>query len=203
MLAEVFVIIADCAGAWGLARTGWKKYFSPAGFSVKDEGNQTKAAYMEERPEAVDRRDEIDHNIFGNELSEVYDERLRGYVLETLNRLPEEDLDTLLYNRVIRIIQPVVNTVIELNDLNLSLRDEKGRITLVVFRSELCDKPSAEITYVIAHEFAHVFLGHATNQINVDEGCETEADTQVIKWGFEEELRETPYNYIHGNGRPG
>ncbi|MFQ5735392.1 MAG: hypothetical protein ACE5GY_00840 [Thermodesulfobacteriota bacterium] len=158
---------------------------------------------MEERPEAVDRRDEIDHNIFGNELSEVYDERLRGYVLETLNRLPEEDLDTLLYNRVIRIIQPVVNTVIELNDLNLSLRDEKGRITLVVFRSELCDKPSAEITYVIAHEFAHVFLGHATNQINVDEGCETEADTQVIKWGFEEELRETPYNYIHGNGRPG
>lgn len=149
---------------------------------------------------AADRRDEIEHNIFGNELSVVYDERLRAHVLETLNRLPEEDLDYLLYNRVIRIIQPVVNTVIELNDLNLSLRDETGRITLVVFHSELCDKPLPEITYVIAHEFAHVFLGHATNQSNVDRGCELQTDKQVIKWGFEEELKETPYNYICGKG---
>ncbi|MDP2688783.1 MAG: hypothetical protein Q8P48_01600 [Deltaproteobacteria bacterium] len=156
---------------------------------------------MDEKPQRSDRQEEIEHNIFGNGLSEVYDERLLGYVINTLNKLPEEDLDYLLYNRVIRVIQPVVNTVIELNDLNLSLRDEEGRITLAVFHSDLCEKPSSEIVYVIAHEFAHIFLGHATNKINVDKECEIKADEQVIKWGFEEELKKTPYNYINGKGR--
>jgi len=153
---------------------------------------------MSEFSDKVDRRVEIDQNIFSNGLSEVYDERLRDHIANTLNRLPEEDLDYLLYNRVMRVIQPVVNTVIELNELNLSIKDEKGRITLLVFHSALCDRPLEEITYTIAHEFAHVFLGHATNDISVDKECEEQADRKVIEWGFEEELKKTPYNYIHG-----
>lgn len=151
--------------------------------------------------EQVDRRVEIDQNIFANGFSEVYDERLRDHIANTLNRLPEQDLDYLLYNRVLRVLQPVVNTVIELNELNLSMRDEKGRITLLVFHSGLCDRPDAEITYTIAHEFAHVFLGHATNDIDADAACEELADRKVIEWGFEEELKCTPYNYIYGDGR--
>lgn len=157
---------------------------------------------MHDNTEKVDRRLEIDQNIFANGLSEVYDERIRDHIAKTLNRLPEQDLDYLLYNRVMRVIQPVVNTVIVLNDLNLSMRDEEGRITLLVFHSGLCDKPADEITYTIAHEFAHVFLGHATNDINADKECEKLADRQVIEWGFEEELKKTPYNYIYGEGRP-
>lgn len=155
---------------------------------------------MQETPEKVDRRPEIDQSIFANELSVLYDERLRDHIANTLDRLPEQDLDYLLYNRVMRILQPVVSTVIELNDLNLSVRDETGRITLLVFHSDLCDKPLPEITYTIAHEFAHVFLGHATNDINVDKDCERQADRQVIEWGFDDELRKTPYNYIYGKG---
>ncbi len=161
-----------------------------------------KTLKMEDTPEKADRREEIEQNLFGNELSEVYDERLLGHVVDTLNRLPEEDLNVLLFDKVIRIMQPVVNTVIELNDLNLSLRDASGRITLVVFHSLLCEKPPAEITYIIAHEFAHVFLGHATNQINVDKGCEKEADRLVLKWGFEEELKASPFNYIYAGQSP-
>jgi hypothetical protein len=146
--------------------------------------------------EKIDRREEIDSSIFDNDLSAVYDERLRACIADTLNRLPEADLDRLLFEKVIRIIQPVVNTVIELNDLNLSLRDECGRIMLVAFESKLCDRPPHETTYIIAHEFAHVFLGHATNKMRMDEQCEILADEQVIKWGFEEELEGSSFNYI-------
>ncbi len=147
--------------------------------------------------EKTDRRKEIDTSIFDNDLSAVYDERLRACIADTLNRLPEADLDRLLFEKVIRIIQPVVNTVIELNDLNLSLRDASGRIMLVALESKLCERPPHEITYIIAHEFAHVFLGHATNEMRLDEQCEIEADEQVVKWGFEEELKGSSFNYIY------
>lgn len=150
--------------------------------------------------ERIDRRKEIDSNLFDNDLSVVYDERLRGYVADTLNRLPEEDLDYLLYTKVIRIIQPVSNTVIELNELNLSLKDDSGKIILVAFESRLCDRGPVETTYIIAHEFAHIFLGHATNETRVDERCEIMADEQVLKWGFEEELTGSPFNYIYKKG---
>ena len=147
--------------------------------------------------EQTDRCEEIMASLFDHDLSAVYDERLRGAIAETLNRLPEEDLDYLLFERVLRIVQPIVNTVIELNDLNLSLRDSTGRIMLMAFESALCDRPPHEITYIIAHEFAHVFLGHATNIAEQSAECEVEADEQVIEWGFEEELKKSPFNYIY------
>ena len=147
--------------------------------------------------ETIDRREEILANLFDHDLSAVYDERLRGAIAETLNKLPEEDLDYLLFEKVLRIVQPIVNTVIELNDLNLSLRDSTGRIMLMAFESNLCDRPPHEMTYIIAHEFAHVFLGHATNRAEQNEECEVEADDLVIRWGFEEELKGSPFNYIY------
>ncbi len=147
--------------------------------------------------ETIDRREEIIASLFDHDLSAVYDERLRGAIAEALNKLPEEDLDYLLYEKVLRVIQPIVNTVIELNDLNLSLRDSTGSIMLMAFESTLCDRPADEITYIIAHEFAHVFLGHATNIAAQNEECEVEADELVIRWGFEEELKQSPFNYIY------
>jgi hypothetical protein len=147
--------------------------------------------------ETIDRREEIDSSLFDSDLSAVYDERLRGAIAETLNRLPEEDLDHLLFEKVLRVIQPIVNTVIELNDLNLSLRDSTGKIMLMAFESALCDRPAHETTYIIAHEFAHVFLGHATNRTPLNTECEIEADELVIRWGFEEELKKSPFNYIY------
>ncbi len=149
------------------------------------------------------RREEISRSFFSDDLS-VYDERLKSHVADTLLRLLQNDLDKLLYGKVIRIIQPVTNTVIELNDLNLSLRDESGSITLVAFESGLCDRPRHEITYFIAHEFAHVFLGHATNRAGSGERDEVEADKKVIEWGFEKELKSSSFNYIYGRrGRKG
>ena len=147
--------------------------------------------------ETIDRCEEILASLFDHDLSAVYDERLRSAIAETLNKLPEDDLDYLLYEKVLRIIQPIVNTVIELNDLNLSLRDSTGKIMLMAFESTLCDRPDHEITYIIAHEFAHVFLGHATNIAELSAECEVEADEQVIRWGFEKELKGSPFNYIY------
>ena len=72
---------------------------------------------------------------------------------------------------------------------------------LVAFESTLCDRPPAEITCFIAHEFAHVFLGRATNEINADEGCEIQADERVIRWGFAEELKASSFNYIYRRKR--
>lgn len=146
-----------------------------------------------------DRTEEIEESLFENGIS-VYDERLKQRIMETLNRLPEEDQDFLLYEKVIRIIQPVANTVIELNGLNLSIRDNSGKIVIMAFESGLCDRPPSEVIYFIAHEFAHVFLGHATNQGDSGDECEIKADEQALRWGFGEELRSSSFNYIYKKG---
>ncbi len=57
-----------------------------------------------------------------------------------------------------------------------------------------------EITYTIAHEFAHVYLGHPHLTQSID--IEIEADKQAIKWGFEEELRNAGSSYIYRKEHP-
>jgi hypothetical protein len=67
----------------------------------------------------------------------------------------------------------------------------------MMFVSDLCGHPLDEILYTIAHEFAHIYLGNSTYIDNSE--MEIEADKQVIKWGFEKELKLSSQSYICGN----
>ncbi len=74
-------------------------------------------------------------------------------------------------------------------------------MVLVVFVTNFSMQESHEILYTIAHEFAHVFLGHYDRTKWRGEQSEIEADRQVIKWGLERELRASPSAYLHGEER--
>ena len=69
---------------------------------------------------------------------------------------------------------------------------------LICITPDLFNDPIECILYLIAHELAHAFLDHDLSQ--EDKAKEIEADRQAIKWGFEKELRATPYNYLFGSG---
>ncbi|MGD8443949.1 MAG: hypothetical protein PVI94_10665, partial [Desulfobacterales bacterium] len=69
--------------------------------------------------------------------------------------------------------------------------------------SDILKRSKKESLYTIAHEIAHAYLKHPNEASKVEKSSkrEIEADRQVIKWGFESELRHTPFNYIYGTGR--
>ena len=75
-------------------------------------------------------------------------------------------------------------------------------IWLVCLSSDILKRSKKESLYTIAHEIAHVFLEHPKTASKFEKFSEKEieADKQVIKWGFESELRQTPFNYIYGKG---
>ena len=58
-------------------------------------------------------------------------------------------------------------------------------IWIVCLVSGLLDCSWNEIIYTVTHEMAHVFFEHYIG----DESGEIEADKQVVKWGFEKELK--------------
>lgn len=74
----------------------------------------------------------------------------------------------------------------------------------VSLRSDFMDRPKHEQIYTITHELAHVFFEHcrgiAESGKNFARQIELEADDKVIQWGFEKELKKTPYNYKFGDG---
>ena len=69
---------------------------------------------------------------------------------------------------------------------------------------DILKRTKDEALYTIAHELAHIYLKHSKHiGTHNSEGLkdrEIEADTQVIQWGFEKELRETSFNYIYADG---
>ena len=60
-------------------------------------------------------------------------------------------------------------------------------------------EPDLNATY---RELAHAYLGHGqpVSDLNVAKNNEMEADRQVIRWGFEKELKASPHNYLFGSG---
>jgi hypothetical protein len=109
-----------------------------------------------------------------------------------IERLPIDDLEELAYDRNIILIQPYGNSFMRLDLENNRFMRE---LVIIFFTSNLCTLPMHEILYTIAHEFAHVFLKHP-EWVDRRDDIEIEADKQVIKCGFEEELKKCD-NYIY------
>ena len=122
------------------------------------------------------------------------DYNFRHYLKECVGRLPLEDLRAVAYERNVHILVTAGNAVIGLDRV---LYDQgKGDMVLVVFTSNFSKMPAHEIVYIIAHEFAHVFLGHYDSSKWRGKHGEAEADRQVIKWGLERELKESASAYL-------
>ena len=137
----------------------------------------------------------IDYLISRIVLSDDYN--LRYYLKECLLRLPFEDLKAIAYEKSIHIVNSTMNTVLHLDPIIYD--PGKGDRVLVIFTMNFSTSPRHEILYVIAHEFAHVFLGHYDRSKWKNEESELEADRQVVKWGFEGELRKSDSRYLREN----
>ena len=121
---------------------------------------------------------------------------LEVYLPQVLSRIPEKDLEYLLFELDIVIMQFAANTVIK-----FETPEEVIGKTFVAFQSNLTELSKSKRTYIIAHEFAHVFLGHDHGMIERVPEAEIEADNLVIKWGFEKELRESGLSYLEGSNK--
>ena len=169
----------------------------------------------------------IDCNIYGLNycLEKV---KLISLISEVLERLPSEDREVIMYKRGVRFIAPITKHSIaekvfidpasvrneqttlcrctKCNELHYTPKngrcDMMVGIWLVCLSSDILKRSKKESLYTIAHEIAHVYLEHPKTASKLEKFSkkEIEADKQVIKWGFESELRQTPFNYIYGIG---
>ena len=167
----------------------------------------------------------IDTNIYGLHYS-LEKVKLISLILEVLERLPSENREIIMYKRGVRFIAPItVNCVTEQVFIDpVSVRNEQttlcrcskcnelhftpknGRydmmvgIWLICLSSDILKRSKEEAIYTIAHELAHVYLElpKTTDRIEEFSECEREADNQVIKWGFQSELRQEQFNYNYG-----
>ncbi len=167
----------------------------------------------------------IDTNIYGLHYS-LEKVKLISLILEVLERLPSEDRETIMYKRGVRFIAPITaNCVTEqvfIDPVNvrneqttlcrcskcneLHLTPKNGRydmmvgIWLICLNSDILKRSKEEAIYTIAHELAHVYLElpKTTDRIEEFSQYEKEVDNQVIKWGFQSELRQTQFNYNYG-----
>ena len=167
----------------------------------------------------------VECNIFGLNycLEKV---KLISLISEVLERLPSKDREIIMYKRGVRFIAPItVNCVTEqifIDPINVQneqtalcrctkcnephIAPKNGRydimvgIWLVCLSSDILKRSKDEALYTLAHELAHVYLEHLKTASIIEEFSEQEreADKQVIKWNFESELRQTPFNYIYG-----
>jgi len=139
-------------------------------------------------------------------LGEINDQLLSGcfpadmkmyyWIPYTLSRLPREDLDYIMYDLRAEVTQICFNTVVKLHFPAQPLEEERIH---VCFTSDLCKCSKSKIVYIIAHEFAHAFLGHhSMMSFENPHALEIAADEQVIKWGFEKELKKSGISYIYG-----
>jgi Zn-dependent protease with chaperone function len=125
------------------------------------------------------------------------DYNFRFYLRECLTRLPLADLKRIVYEKNVHLLVATQNSIVSADAI---LYDPgKGERVLVVFTTNFSKCEPHEILYIIAHEFAHVFLSHHDKTIWKGQESEIDADRQVIEWGFEGELRRSYFNYIGAN----
>jgi hypothetical protein len=164
----------------------------------------------------------IECNIYGLNYCE---ERVKliSLISEVLERMPSEDRKVLMFKRGIRFIAPITNNSVSeqvfidpISDSNkkstlcqclkcneFHLTPKYGRydimvgIWLVCLSSDILNRSKEEALYTLAYEFAHVYLEIPNTESNIEEfrERENEIDKQIIKWGFESELRQTKKNY--------
>ncbi len=95
--------------------------------------------------------------------------------------------------------QEIYEDPFDLNDWEI---DQKSRCFVHIANSLVWRAITGEAPPTVAHELAHVYLEHpqTASMIEGFRGKEREVDEQVIKWGFESELRQAPFNNIYGQG---
>ena len=146
-----------------------------------------------------------------------YDARLDIVLPNTLVRLPDNDLVYLMDEMNIQVVQISVNTAIKIPSRNLPFEPQASLIPLkqiesdvwfITFETGIFDVTQSQTTYAIAHEFAHAFLGHFSNDDEISKKMqnfkgetappeELETDKKVIEWGFEDEVRDSDMSYIY------
>ncbi len=131
---------------------------------------------MENRQEKIDLIKEIIYSHF-----HFTEPGFDKYLISTLERLPFKDLEYFAYERNVFVFQAGTNYSFQFDPSNLG-----SDITIIVFTTDILNLERHEITYIIAHEFAHAYLKHPPLGSGDEE---LEADRQVIKWGFEKELK--------------
>jgi len=171
----------------------------------------------------------VECNIYGLDYS-LEKVKLISLISEVLERLPSKDRKILMYKRRVRFIAPItINSITEQIFIDpISVKNEQttlcqcskcnelhftpknGRcdmmvgIWLVCLSSDILKRPKKEALYTIANELAHAYLEHSKHFGTPDiEGLSErviDADKQVIKWKFESDLRQTPSNFIYGEG---
>jgi hypothetical protein len=152
--------------------------------------------------------------------------KLVSLISEVFERMPSEDRKVLMFKRGIRFIAPITNNSVTeqvfidpISDRNkkstlcqclkcneFHLTPKYGRydimvgIWLVCLSSDILNRSKEEALYTLAYEFAHVYLEIPNTESEIEEVLEreNEIDKQIIKWGFESELRETKKNYKCG-----
>ena len=173
-----------------------------------------------------DLREWVECNIYGLQycLEKV---KLISLISEVLERLPLKDREIIMFKRGVRFIAPITkNSIAEQIFIDpISVKNEKitlcqcskcnelhftsknGRydmmvgIWLVCLSSDILKGSKQESLYTIAHELAYVYLElpKTTGRIEEFSELEIEADKQVLKWGFESELRQKYFSYKFGN----
>lgn len=130
----------------------------------------------------------------------------RIYVMEifaeVFRRIGEKDSETLILKRNVQFVIPVSSTATPffINPFMADNRPEFGGmipVWLISLSPDLIRGPRHEFMYTVAHELAHALLEHGSGDMSEQE---LEADSQVLKWGFKEELKKTPFNYLTGDG---
>ena len=154
--------------------------------------------------EAYEIYDWLDQIVLGFDCEEK--EQVRLLIADVISRLPKEDRYK-LEKRGVHIIFPSSNCTAHRIIIDPKIaRDERFQpklpIWIVCLSKDFHKKPKEHALYSIAHELAHVYLEHTQWSSGKEEFYQREidADKQVIKWDFENELRQTPYNYIYGEG---
>ena len=134
--------------------------------------------------------DQMTYRIMGSD-----DFNFTYYLRECLMRIPLRDLKSIVYDKDVHILKTTGSTVLGLDPLFYS--PGKGDRVLVIFVGNFSKCPPHEIMYVIAHEFAHLYLGHYDKNRFAGQESEAQADDQLRTWGFEEELKRQQQNFGH------
>jgi hypothetical protein len=123
---------------------------------------------------------------------------LADRLVKIFQRIPQKELDILLNKRNVIFILPI-NTTAE--PLHVIESADLVTIWLVSLDPEVLTRPESQFIYTVVHELAHAFYEHPFGRrADYVSERELEADLKVIEWGFEAELRESPYNYLYGTG---
>ncbi len=115
---------------------------------------------------------------------------LKETIMFVLMTIPEDVADYLIKGRVFSFVVP--------SDGVLGFTALESAQYLCVDPYSFATSTPQDRIYTIAHELAHVYLNHPPGYSM--EKQELEADQLVVKWGFEDELRACPYNYLYGIG---